>query len=299
MSTQLQAVQNNHAVGSFNEEQLKLIKEQICRGATNQELSMFIEVSTRTGLNPFARQIYAIKRWDSKLEKEVMSIQVSIDGFRLIAERTGKYQGQTAAQWCGEDGVWTDVWLKKEMPKAARVGVWKENAKEPTYAVARWDAYKQEYRDKKTGEYKPSGLWAKMGPEMLAKCAESLALRKAFPQELSGLYTSDEMAQASSSDDTVEIVAQPAKQVVVETKKEPAKKEVSMIPESTSSKIERSIKLTSAFKEIGIDAFSLEHYFDKTVSSFTESDFNKASKLYVDIKAGKVRAEQVFAGTVK
>lgn len=177
-------------------EQIELIKRTICKGASNDELQLFIHYCNKSGLDPLSRQIYAVQRWDSKLQKNIMAIQTSVDGFRVIAERSGVYEGQVGPFWCGEDGKWTDVWLKQECPHAAKVGVWKKGFREPTYGVATWAEYCQ--YDKKGAV---AFMWQRMPNLMLSKVAESLALRKAFPHDLSGLYTQEEMAQSIVADD--------------------------------------------------------------------------------------------------
>lgn len=181
----------------YTQDKIDLIRRTYAKGCTDDELALFIQVAQRTQLDIFARQIYAVKRWDSSEEKYVMQTQTSIDGFRTIAERTGEYQGQTPRQWCGKDGVWKEVWLSSDAPAAARVGVYRRGFREALYGVARFEAYVVKYKTK-SGDWVVGHMWKKMPDVMLAKCAEALALRTAFPQELSGLYTSDEMEQANN-----------------------------------------------------------------------------------------------------
>jgi phage recombination protein Bet len=182
---------------TFSNEQVNLIKRTICkpkeREATNDELALFIGQAKRTGLDPFARQIYAIFRKSHGVE--VMTIQTAIDGFRLIAERTGKYAGKLGTWWCGPDEQWHEVWISTAPPVAAKVTVQKAVAGllAATPAVAHWNEYAA--KDYKGGL---TPMWKNMPANQLAKCAEALALRQAFPNELSGLYTADEMAQANN-----------------------------------------------------------------------------------------------------
>lgn len=140
----------------------------------------FLSHCHRTGLDPIARQIYCIERGGK------WTTQVSIDGARLVAERSKQYQGQTPTEWTSDGVTWLQVWLSKDNPAAARVGVYRQGFQAPLYAVATWDAYNA-----------GSPIWKKMPALMLGKCAEMLALRKAFPQDLSGLYSAEEMDQAT------------------------------------------------------------------------------------------------------
>lgn len=179
------------------------VKAMCGADATDADFKVFCYHAQKAGLDPLAKQIYLVTRNSKVMNKKTgqwewvkkATIQASIDGMRLVAQRSGVYAGQVGPEWCGEDGVWKDVWLSSKPPAAARVGVLRTDFAAPCYGVARFDAYAQTDRDGKM-----TGLWPKMGEVMIAKCAEMLALRKAFPQELSGIYGKEEMEQADNAD---------------------------------------------------------------------------------------------------
>ena len=181
---------------NWTADQVALIRSQLLGGeGSMDELSLLLHQAQRTGLDPLAKQIYGIFRWDSKARKNKMTIQVGIDGFRSIAEQTGELSG-SSVEWCGKDGVWKDVWTGDGYPFAAKCTVWRKGCDHPFTAVARWDEYVQT-----TKQGHVTRMWEQLSTTMIAKCAESLALRKAFPHSLSGLYTDAEMGQADSGID--------------------------------------------------------------------------------------------------
>lgn len=178
----------------LSEAQKLLLKKTVCSEFTKSakdlnalEFEIFCMQIERTRLDPFSRQIYPMVRIGSKPPfKRTLSIQATIDGCRLIAQRTGEYAGQVPLQWCGDDGIWKDVWLDKNPPSAARSGVYRKGFVEPLIAVATMLSYQPEI----------GPLWGDMPDVLIGKCAEMLALRKGFPQELSTVYIAEEMAQS-------------------------------------------------------------------------------------------------------
>lgn len=208
---------------SFTRDQVELVKRTVAKGATDDELALFLYTAKATGLNPLLRQIHAVKRWDTTLQKEVMAVQVGIDGLRLVAERTGKYAPGREPSFSEKDGqiVSATAYVKKLVG-----GEWHEVSA---------TAYFTEYAAKKK-DGSLTLMWATKGHIMLSKCAEALALRRAFPNETSGVHTDDELAQAENP--AKPQIAEPRRKSEAETEKNPDLPEGSMIfvPQAVASK---------------------------------------------------------------
>jgi len=176
------AIVNQNIDNKFTDEQINLIKDMYAKDTSNEQLGLFMYVAKKTGLDPLAKQIHCVLRKNKNNGKMDMSIQTSIDGYRLIADRTGNLAGIDDAAYDRETS-----------PTVASVTVYKfvKGHKCAFTASARW----KEYAPKGTQAF----MWEKMPFLMLGKCAESLALRKAFPADLSGVYSDDEMAQADEN----------------------------------------------------------------------------------------------------
>jgi phage recombination protein Bet len=158
-----------------------LLRRTITAHLSDDEHALFLAACERSGLDPFARQIYAMRRGNR------LVIEATIDGLRISAERTRKYSGQLGPEWCGPDGVWRDIWTSATVPTAARVGIKRSDFTKPLWGKALYSEYVQE-----------TEFWRDMPTLMVAKVAEALAFRKAFPQQFSGLYTPEELAESRS-----------------------------------------------------------------------------------------------------
>lgn len=190
-----QLATQSQRVSKISESQKDLIRSQICKDASDDELKLFFTVCERTGLDPLSNQIHAVKRWDSSAGKMSLQIQTGIDGLRLIADRTGERNGEDGPFWCGDDGQWHDVWVSENAPLAAKLGAYRAGSDKPYWGVCRFSEFVQ---TKKDGS--PTKFWKTMPSRMLEKCAEATALRKAFPNELSGIYIPEEMPQSEKED---------------------------------------------------------------------------------------------------
>lgn len=173
----------------FTSDELQTIKNTICRGVSDVEAQLFIATCQSVGLNPFLHQIWAIPRnvnvgtqQNPRWEKQ-MTIQTGIDGYRVIRDRlvdahgNALFDGMEGPQWSDDNGrSWSDWWDSPKPPKLARVAIYRKGISRPFVAQARWDAYTQN-----------NAMWKQMGAEQLAKCAEVLALRRAFPADMNAL----------------------------------------------------------------------------------------------------------------
>jgi len=220
------AAQQESVLALYPTEQINMLRNQIAPGFTDAELAYGLTVARARNLDPFQKQVYFSKRrsrvGDNWVEK--VEVEPTIAGLESIADRTGELDGEDPPLWCGVDGVWHDVWLDdRSPPAAAKFTLYRKGRSKPFYAVALFVEYCQ--RNK---EGKPTQMWAKMPANQLLKCAEAKALRKAFPTELGGLYTKEEMEQAdnpsrfdSLPQESRELDVTPAARVVTIEPKQP------------------------------------------------------------------------------
>ncbi|QHG70201.1 phage recombination protein Bet [Ensifer adhaerens] len=211
--------------------QIALIKDTVAKDCNREEFDLFCEVAKAKGLDPFLGQIIPMVFSKGDAEKRKMTIIITRDGQRVIAQRCGDYRAASKPPTYEIDKdlvsptnplgiVSATVYLWKQDPKTSE---WHEIA-----GQAYWDEFapiKQsptggyEYVD--TGEVWPdsgkpkkkkvakgevvlklddSGNWCRQPRVMISKCAEMQALRAGWPEEYTGLYGEEEMDRAKVLD---------------------------------------------------------------------------------------------------
>lgn len=215
----------------WTDEQRAAVRRVVDPRATDEDLAVLFHVAARTGLDVFTDQLSLLGKWDPRLERRTFRPFTRIDGFRLVCERHPQYAGtdDPDAEWCGPDGVWRDAWVADEPPVAARYTVLRHDRDKPIRGVARF----VEYVDVNE-QGVPRGMWASKGGKpshMIAKVAEALARRKAFPQDLSGLYTDDELPGMLRGNEPVELRDPAAARPTLELPAPPAGRQPSGAPD--------------------------------------------------------------------
>lgn len=190
----------------MNNEQVAVLKRTIAKGCTDDEFALFLQVCRRTQLDPFAKQICPVARWDKKENRNVMQIQVQIDGFRVLAQRTGQHGGTDRTLYDEGLTLYEHLQTKRGRPQTCSTTVYRivDGQRCPFTAEISWDDF---YPGQKQGF-----MWDSKSYQMMSKASESQALRKGFQLELANLETPEEstiviatQSQLSKSDDWMEM----------------------------------------------------------------------------------------------
>lgn len=188
----------------FTPEQREHLKQLGIDDAPDADLAVFFHYCANTQLDPFLKQIYMIgrrtkvggyrgepERWETKY-----TIQVGIDGFRILGNRIAKAQGRgypvPRHEYCGFDGEWRDVWLDPSQPPAAAKGIVTVDGIEFAAVVA--FSERAQTRNTQNGQAL-TGQWATQPAWMLSKCAEAAAWRMAFPADMGGIFEDAEVPE--------------------------------------------------------------------------------------------------------
>jgi phage recombination protein Bet len=202
--------------------QLALVRRTVAKDCNDDEFNLFVEAARRIGLDPFRKQIYALVHNKNKPDKRQLTIITGIDGFRSVAARNGDYRPDSDEPYIEYDDARKDPATNPLGIVKAVVKCWKRDDRSGEwYAVAGtayWDEFapvEEEWGSdgeggrRPTGRKKLRGNWPNMARVMIAKCAEAQALRKGWPEDLSGVYAPEEMSRAEVIEATAsEIVAQ-------------------------------------------------------------------------------------------
>jgi len=208
--------------------QIALVKRTLAADCTEDEFNLYMEVARRTKADPFRRHIYAVVYNKDDPKRRKMSLITGIDFYRVVAARNRDYRPDEepatftlsddakchenplgiikAVVRCwklGADNQWHAIageayWAEYAAVEETSDGgfdwidtgeTWPDTGKPKKKKVARGDVVMQ-----------PKGKWKEMPHVMISKCAEAQALRKGWPEDLSGVYVAEEMDRATVSD---------------------------------------------------------------------------------------------------
>lgn len=242
----------------FTQEYLKSLKSEYAGNASDNQFQLWVEECTMRNLVPVkdvVLQIRAVKEWDQKTKTKIFKNKAiyitTIQALRKLAERTGKYAGQLPAKWVyldneGNPTIESEIPLPESgskssprIPWAVKSSVLRKGFEAPLVVPARFEAYAQYFKGDNDRQVLNS-TWATRGPEQLEKCAEALALRKAFPEELGGLYLEAEL----KDEEDFSLVASAPAEPEPKPKKEPKKKEIPSVEVAPLEPVQKTDKAT-------------------------------------------------------
>jgi len=201
----------------LSEDEIALLKRTLLVKFPEDQQLTFVRICQRTKLDPFVKQIYPTTRY-TKIGKgqdaERVATLVTVTGIMglcALAERTGNYDGCIMA-WSGKDGVWRPEWLSDEFPEAARCTVFHKQRTHPEIGIARWGGFAGQIYNYQSKQWELSDFWIRMPEYMLGKCAKALALRGAFPDQMSNVYIREELdSNITDAEETEQLPADEAK----------------------------------------------------------------------------------------
>lgn len=197
----------------FTEKELAAIRSEYCKGATDAQFDLFVSECKARSLRPGVHLVFQLRRakeYDPTVGAYVYVQKpywiTTIAALRLIAQRTGDYLGQGPEEYIyldkdGNPSIKSEVPLAHEDPAqrpltrepwVARATVYRKGFTQPMIGMARFEAYATVVVPKEGTPYL-SETWRKRGSEQLFKCAEALALRRAYPEEMAGLLLQEEL----------------------------------------------------------------------------------------------------------
>jgi phage recombination protein Bet len=194
----------------------EVLRQQFAPEASDTDLAYFAQVSRHLDVDPWAGHICLIPY--SENGAKIHRPQLTVAGRRFIAQRTGRLRGIVGPEWCGprrldRDGgrlplEWLEVWDEDGPPYAARCLVIVDGWDRPANGTAKWSEFVQNTTDRRSGEIRPVKMWARMPAHMIGKCAESLALRRAFSEVQAAVaYVGDDDDAATMREVAAEAVA--------------------------------------------------------------------------------------------